>query len=143
MRWLPLCALAFIVAPSTALPAWSWDTLQTYVHCANFSGEWNDQALAVLAQQPFVVFEKYHKVLIPTHGCFDYTEPHIKVVLNTRTPPSSLRTIYTGCGLEPIAARFAYLLTRGFAGVRGAGGRPGRGQDHRELPQSQAAEPTD
>ena len=45
-----------------ALPPWSWDTVQTYVHCANFSGEWNDEALAVLAKQPFVVFEKYHKV---------------------------------------------------------------------------------
>ena len=45
-----------------ALPQWSWDTIQTYVHCANYSGEWNDAALAVLAQQPFVVFEKYHKV---------------------------------------------------------------------------------
>ena len=31
------------------------------MHCANFSGEWNDEALAVLAKQPFVVFEKYHK----------------------------------------------------------------------------------
>eukprot|EP01048_Picozoa_sp_COSAG05_P000614 COSAG05_NODE_17_length_35518_cov_34.728084_29_plen_379_part_00 len=44
-----------------ALPPWSWDTLQTYVHCANYTGEWNDEALAVLAKQPFVVFEKYHK----------------------------------------------------------------------------------
>ena len=35
--------------------------IQTYVHCANYSGEWNDEALAVLAKQPFVVFEKYHK----------------------------------------------------------------------------------
>ena len=45
-----------------SLPSWSWDTIQTYVHCANYSGEWNDDALAVLAAQPFVVFEKYHKV---------------------------------------------------------------------------------
>ena len=44
-----------------ALPSWSWDTLQTYVHCANYTGEWNDEALAILAKQPFVVFEKYHK----------------------------------------------------------------------------------
>jgi hypothetical protein len=44
-----------------ALPKWSWDTLQTYVHCANYSGEWNEDALHTLAKQPFVVFEKYHK----------------------------------------------------------------------------------
>ena len=34
-----------------ALPSWSWDTIQTYVHCANFSGEWNAGALQVLAKQ--------------------------------------------------------------------------------------------
>jgi len=45
-----------------ALPRWSWDTLQTYVHCANRTGEWNDAALAVLSAQPFVVFEKNHKL---------------------------------------------------------------------------------
>ena len=33
--------------------------MQTYVHCANFSGEWNEDALKVMAKQPFVVFEKY------------------------------------------------------------------------------------
>jgi hypothetical protein len=43
------------------MPTWTWDTIQTYVHCANYSGEWNDDALRILAQQPFVVFEKYHK----------------------------------------------------------------------------------
>eukprot|EP01043_Picozoa_sp_COSAG02_P012218 COSAG02_NODE_469_length_21727_cov_64.506334_4_plen_261_part_00 len=31
------------------------------MHCANYSGEWNDAALHTLAKQPFVVFEKYHK----------------------------------------------------------------------------------
>ena len=77
---------------ANAMPLWSWDTIQTYVHCANFSGvavpvanpksngriaqklntepispqpgEWNDDALRVLSQQPFVVFEKYHKVFV-------------------------------------------------------------------------------
>jgi len=38
---------------------------QTYVHCANYSGEWNAKALKVLAAQPFVVFEKYHKIFEP------------------------------------------------------------------------------
>ena len=32
---------AFGVLTTTALPEWSWDTIQTYVHCANFTGEWN------------------------------------------------------------------------------------------------------
>eukprot|EP00937_MAST-01D_sp_MAST-1D-sp2_P001467 g1467.t1 len=40
------------------LPAWSWDTVSTYVHCANRTGSWNDEALAVMARQAFVVFEK-------------------------------------------------------------------------------------
>ena len=34
-----------------ALPPWSWDTVQTYVHCANYTGEWNDDALAIMATQ--------------------------------------------------------------------------------------------
>lgn len=44
------------------LPSWSWDTMQTYIHCANTTGEWNDAALQILATQPFVVFEKNHKL---------------------------------------------------------------------------------
>jgi hypothetical protein len=54
--------LAASIAAATALPQWSWDTIQTYVHCANYSGEWNDDALRAMAKQQFVVFEKYHKV---------------------------------------------------------------------------------
>ena len=61
-RSLSALYLLALLATTVALPRWSWDTLQTYVHCANFSGEWNAAALAVLAKQPFVVFEKYHKV---------------------------------------------------------------------------------
>ena len=58
-----LAAVAAAVAcTASALPPWSWDKLQTYVHCANFTGEWNDESLAIMAKQPFVVFEKYHKV---------------------------------------------------------------------------------
>ena len=58
-----------------ALPSWSWDTIQTYVHCANFSGEWNAGALQVLAKQPFVVFEKYHKAF--EEPAFDAAEAKI------------------------------------------------------------------
>jgi hypothetical protein len=43
-------------------PRWSWDTVQTYIHCANITGEWNREALNRLAKQSFVVFEKNHKL---------------------------------------------------------------------------------
>jgi hypothetical protein len=79
VRWLlaVTCGL-WIVAPSNALPPWSWDTVQTYVHCANYSGEWNDDALKVLAQQPFVVFEKYHKAFeAEPYGILDNAEAKI------------------------------------------------------------------
>ena len=73
---------------ATALPAWSWDTIANYVHargraavvfprraprgrarrrapqCANTTGEWNADALAVMATKPFVVFEKNHKIAV-------------------------------------------------------------------------------
>ena len=64
MRSLLLVSIVACFPRVTALPSWSWDTVQTYVHCANLTGEWNDDALKVLAQQPFVVFEKNHKVFI-------------------------------------------------------------------------------
>jgi hypothetical protein len=45
-------ALAAVLASTlsvecNALPRWSWDTLgdMTYIHCANTTGEWNDNAL--------------------------------------------------------------------------------------------------
>jgi hypothetical protein len=37
---------------------WSWDTVQTYVHCANRTGAWNDEALKNMSKSAFVVFEK-------------------------------------------------------------------------------------
>eukprot|EP01051_Picozoa_sp_SAG22_P003843 SAG22_NODE_193_length_15643_cov_5.339424_5_plen_142_part_00 len=54
---MPSLQLALLLAlqlpgPALALPAWSWDTVQTYVHCANYSGEWNAGAMQVLAKQP-------------------------------------------------------------------------------------------
>lgn len=54
--------LALLAPLVLGLPSWSWDTLQTYIHCANTTGEWNDAALRVLSTQPFVVFEKNHKL---------------------------------------------------------------------------------
>ena len=70
--------LTLLCTFATALPPWSWDTVQTYVHCANYSGEWNDEALAVLAKQPFVVFEKYHKAFEEKpYGILDNAEAKI------------------------------------------------------------------
>jgi len=57
--------LLLTLAVAEALPRWSWDTVQTYIHCANITGEWNGGALHRLAQQPFVVFEKNHKLFAP------------------------------------------------------------------------------
>jgi hypothetical protein len=57
-----LVLLLALLYTAAALPSWTWDTVQTYVHCANYTGEWNEDALQVLASQPFVVFEKYHKL---------------------------------------------------------------------------------
>jgi hypothetical protein len=39
--------------------------MQTYIHCANMSGPWNDAAVAQLAKASFVVFEKVHGVFAP------------------------------------------------------------------------------
>lgn len=56
------CAfLAFATAGAAKVPAWNWDTIQTYVHCANRTGPlWNDAALASMGRSAFVVFEKNH-----------------------------------------------------------------------------------
>jgi hypothetical protein len=57
----PLALLALLVCV-TALPAWSWDTVQIYVHCCNQSGPWNEEALgkmkALGAGLRFVVQER-------------------------------------------------------------------------------------
>ena len=60
----PPLLLLLLPLAARAAPAWSWDTVQTYVHCANTSGEWNDAALLAMATtKAFVVFEKNHKAL--------------------------------------------------------------------------------
>ena len=56
------CSLSLLPALAAARPAWSWDVVPNYFHCANVSGEWNDGALAIMAAKPFVVFEKNHKL---------------------------------------------------------------------------------
>ena len=91
--------VATSLAVAGALPSWSWDTIQNYVHCANTTGEWNAGALATLASKPFVVFEKNHKLtqapvsddaegkiaascaevkkLSPTTDCYMYVESDV------------------------------------------------------------------
>lgn len=60
--------LLLLLQPCTVLllvearPRWSWDVVPSYFHCANVSGEWNADALAIMATKPFVVFEKNHKL---------------------------------------------------------------------------------
>ena len=62
MRLLLFLLFAAAALQVPALPPWSWDTVQTYIHCANTTGEWNQAALRRLASQQFVVFEKNHKL---------------------------------------------------------------------------------
>jgi hypothetical protein len=65
-----LLAIAWFFATSRisdvhALPPFSWDTIQTYIHCANMSGPWEPWAAKQLAKASFVVFEKPHGVFYP------------------------------------------------------------------------------
>jgi len=61
-------ALLALVSAARAMPPWSWDTLQTYVHCANLSGAWSDAAIARMGRGAFVVFEKNHALFAPPAG---------------------------------------------------------------------------
>jgi hypothetical protein len=61
-----LLALVLTSALSShALPPWSWDSIQVYVHCANISGAWAPWAAAQLARASFVVLEKPHGLFAP------------------------------------------------------------------------------
>jgi hypothetical protein len=60
---LRVALLMLVVAPGgIAAPLWTWDVVPNYFHCANVSGEWNEQAIKLIATKPFVVFEKNHKL---------------------------------------------------------------------------------
>jgi hypothetical protein len=66
MRMMRLALLPLLLAAAAlprsadALPPWSWDTMQVYIHCANMSGPWAPWAAAQLAKASFVVLEKPH-----------------------------------------------------------------------------------
>ena len=47
-----------LVPFAASLPSFSWSTVPTYIHFANQSGAFDDDAVKQLARQPFVVFEK-------------------------------------------------------------------------------------
>jgi hypothetical protein len=73
----------FSTVSAVGLPHWSWDTLQTYVHCANRTGiYWSDAALQVIAKQAFVVFEKNHGLWAQdaTRGLWVNTTAEDKIV---------------------------------------------------------------
>ena len=57
---LQLAAASALLLGARALPFWSHERLNTYVHCANASGPWLAAALAAIGrQQPrFVVQER-------------------------------------------------------------------------------------
>ena len=59
MRWKCFGVVLFLQAVA-ALPPFQWDTVPTYVHCANMSGPWNAMALDRMTHKGvgFVVFEK-------------------------------------------------------------------------------------
>ena len=60
MKLAASAATLLLVGTANALPPWTWDTMQSYVHCANMSGAWAPWAADVLAEASFVVFEKWH-----------------------------------------------------------------------------------
>jgi hypothetical protein len=62
MLAIAAAVIQVVTRVSSALPPWSWDTMQTYVHCANMSGPWAPWAAAQLAKASFVVLEKPHGV---------------------------------------------------------------------------------
>jgi hypothetical protein len=63
---LAAAAAAALQSPAAAAPpAWSWDKLQTFVHCSNFSGPLNDAAVAAMASASFAVIEKYQALNAP------------------------------------------------------------------------------
>ena len=39
------------VAAAVTVPTFDWNTVNTYIHCANMSGGWSDDALAMMKKQ--------------------------------------------------------------------------------------------
>jgi hypothetical protein len=60
MNRLNIAALLLMVHGTIAAPVWSWDVVPNYFHCANTSGEWNDQTLKMMATKPFVGASRCH-----------------------------------------------------------------------------------
>jgi hypothetical protein len=54
-----LAALLYLGAAAAALPTWSWARMQSFIHCANFSGPLSLDAATAMAASGFTVIEKY------------------------------------------------------------------------------------
>ena len=79
MRWKCFSVVLFLQAVA-ALPPFQWDTVPTYVHCANMSGPWNAMALDRMTHKGvgFVVFEKVRAFVPATHRLGVYkTRPSV------------------------------------------------------------------
>jgi hypothetical protein len=72
MLLLQQLAVVLVTSGRAAL-TWSWDTVQTYVHCANKTGAWSDAALQAMSKSQFVVLEKNSAEFSPPviDGCED------------------------------------------------------------------------
>ena len=96
----------------SALPPWSWDTIQSYIHCANYSGAWNEGALERLNTASFVVFEKAHGSL--AEPLFDRAEEKIVDACRQVKETAKRRQTSTDCYMyaEVDWARTFYSLGR-------------------------------
>lgn len=84
-RRAALAAAAFLSAASTASascakcvkPAWTWDTLNSFIHTSNTSGLFNDEELDVLQQAGMVTIEKWQGVSHVNTSTGEYTDKKI------------------------------------------------------------------
>mmetsp|Transcript_24832 Transcript_24832/g.74714 ORF Transcript_24832/g.74714 Transcript_24832/m.74714 type:complete len:368 (+) Transcript_24832:126-1229(+) len=54
-----LALLLTVGTVQAAPPSWTWDTVQTFVHCSNNSGPLNHEIAELMANSSFAVIEKY------------------------------------------------------------------------------------
>ena len=89
-----LLGLALLHTVADALPVWTDERLNTYIHCANASGPWSaDSLLSIKAQQPrFVVQERSVRKAIRRRFCFWGDFDVLLVVIAARGVSLSLQT---------------------------------------------------
>ena len=81
LRFLLLLQPCTVLLLVQARPRWSWDVVPNYFHCANVSGEWNADALAIMATKPFVVFFYNFLKVLPTSSFEGMTIPKVSNTL--------------------------------------------------------------